>query len=103
MPIDIREFLELGDPDKQTQKGSSGQKNGADDGAGGSEDSAEAGKWRSLFQPIPESGGPFGGRNPALCVLIGYLRAKSFPYEAGYFFAQQWNQQYCDPPIDPVE
>ena len=57
-------------------------------------------EWSSLFQDHPEGGGPFGGRDNALTVLVGFLRAKSFPIEAALEYAEDWNNRHCKPPMD---
>lgn len=62
-----------------------------------------AGRWAKLFTAHPEGAGPFGGRNNAAVRLVGFFRAKAFPYEAALFFAQEWNRKFCTPPIPERE
>lgn len=57
------------------------------------------GKIARLFEPHPQSGGPFGGRNNALAAFVGMMRAKSLPIEAAHEFAQVWNVRHCVPPL----
>lgn len=61
------------------------------------------GSWAGVFEKHPEGGGPFGGRNNAAIRFVGFLRAKSFPYEAGQNFARDWNHRHCIPPIPDSE
>lgn len=58
------------------------------------------GQWGDCFVRHPEGGGPFGGRDNALTKLVGFLRAKSLPFEVGLSFARWWNREYVDPPLD---
>lgn len=61
------------------------------------------GSWSGVFEKHPEGGGPFGGRNNAAIRFVGFLRAKSFPYDAGQEFARTWNHKHCVPPIPDSE
>jgi len=61
------------------------------------------GKWSKLWEQQPEGGGAFGGRDNALTSLVGFLRAKSFSFEAARFIASHWNQNYCFPPLPDHE
>ncbi len=58
------------------------------------------GQWGDCFVRHPEGGGPFGGRDNALTKLVGFLRAKSLPFEVALTFARWWNREYVDPPLD---
>jgi hypothetical protein len=60
-------------------------------------------KWGLLYEPIPESGGPFGGRNQALAVLCGMYRSKRIPFDVALPVIQQWNRDYCQPPLPERE
>jgi hypothetical protein len=64
---------------------------------------AGTGQWSKLFERHPEGGGPFGGRDNALTKLLGFLRAKSIPFDVAVELAQYWNGKYVDPPMDPAE
>lgn len=64
---------------------------------------AGTGQWSKLFERHPEGGGPFGGRDNALTKLLGFLRAKSIPFDVAVELAQFWNGKYLDPPMDPAE
>jgi len=70
---------------------------------GGERVGGVTGQWRGLHDRHPEGGGPFGGRNNALTKLIGYLRAKSVPYDDAIHYALWWNERFVDPPLDPEE
>lgn len=59
--------------------------------------------WSLIFQEHPQSGGPFGGRNCAMCKLAGALRRKNMPYEAALQIVQLWNRAYCEPPLPDSE
>lgn len=61
------------------------------------------GKWSLLYQDHPEGGGPFGGRDNALTVLCGFLRAKRIPFDAAQPMAFWWNEKYCKPPLPESE
>ena len=56
-----------------------------------------------MYEPIPESGGPFGGRNQALAVLCGMYRSKRVPFDVALPVIQQWNRDYCQPPLPERE
>jgi len=93
--LDAEEFLRLGDGYERprTQRASSEERApGADQGTENT--------WAALFAPHPEGAGPFGGRDNALTALVGFERAKRFPFEGGVVFALHWNVTYCDPPLD---
>jgi len=70
---------------------------------GGERVGGVTGQWRGLHERHPEGGGPFGGRDNALTKLIGYLRAKSVPYDDAIHYALWWNERFVDPPLDPEE
>lgn len=58
-------------------------------------------EWSALWDGMhPEGGGPFGGRDNALTVLVGFFRAKWFPLEAALEMAMAWNHNHCTPPLD---
>jgi hypothetical protein len=57
-------------------------------------------KWSRLFEPTPESGGYFGGRDNTLYRLCWYLRAKRIPFNIAHQLVFLWNEMYCQPPID---
>jgi hypothetical protein len=60
-------------------------------------------KWSLLFEPHPQGGGPFGGRNNALTCFTGFLRAKRVPFDAALPLAQWWSDKYMDPPFSARE
>jgi hypothetical protein len=64
---------------------------------------AGTGQWSKLFERHPEGGGPFGGRDNALTKLLGFLRAKSIPFDVAVELAKFWNGKFVDPPMDPAE
>lgn len=67
---------------------------------GGDTSANPVNEWSSLWEDHPEGGGPFGGRDNALTVLVGFLRAKDFPIESALMVADAWNVAHCKPPID---
>lgn len=99
MPIDMTEFLKEGIAWEAEQEAMrKDRRNG-----NGSHVSAEPSKWKQLFEKHYEGGGPFGGRNNALTMLVGFMRAKRFPYEAALAFADSWNEKNCEPPLSAHE
>lgn len=58
-------------------------------------------KYSLVYQPHPESGGAFGGRDNAAMALLGMLRKTRVPYEQAHDYIQWWNEKYCQPPLDP--
>lgn len=56
-------------------------------------------KWEAVWSPHPEGGGAFGGRDNALTVFAGFMRAKSVPYVGAVSWTRSWNQEYCLPPL----
>ena len=58
--------------------------------------------WDQCFTIHSEGGGHFSGRNNALVVFLGLLRAKRFSIDVAIGFAEIWNATYCSPPL-PVE
>ena len=91
MPISLDEILQAGSPEEPVTR-----KNGAYPSGGD-------GDWTKLWQPHPEGGGPFGGRDTALTKLVGFFRAKSYPYEGALEMAHMWNERFCDPPLGGAE
>jgi hypothetical protein len=60
------------------------------------------GVWDSLWlSKHPEGGGPFNGRDNALTRLVGFFRAKRFPFNVAVLQAHWWNNSQCDPPLEP--
>lgn len=56
--------------------------------------------WDGLFAEHPEGGGAYGGRDNAVTVLVGFFRAKDFPYDIALDIARDWNLRYCKPPLE---
>ena len=52
-----------------------------------------------LFQPHPEGGGVYGGRDNALTAFVGLCRKKRLDIDAAVSWALSWNQEWCQPPL----
>lgn len=68
---------------------------------GGSE--IEGGAWSALFKVQPQGGGPFGGRDNAAMKMLGFLRAKRFPFDVALEWMSWWNQRYLSPPLEDAD
>lgn len=55
--------------------------------------------WTGVWEIHTEGGGPFKGRDNALFGFVSFLRAKSFPFDAGLWLVRAWNRDYCVPPL----
>jgi len=58
--------------------------------------------WDQCFTIHSEGGGHFSGRNNALVVFLGLLRAKRFTIDTAVGITEIWNATYCSPPL-PAE
>lgn len=70
----------------------------ADTSGGNSGDPMDA-----YLQVIPQSGGPFGGRNETCYSLCGLLWRKRFSLKGAQTFVEGWNLKFCQPPMDYSE
>lgn len=86
MPLDINDFLAM--PEYESSY------------SGSDPAKPSTSKWSVLVnEDHPEGGGPFGGRDNALTALVGFLRAKRFPYEVALDYAIYWGGARCTPPL----
>jgi hypothetical protein len=57
----------------------------------------------AYLQPIPMSGGPFGGRNETCFSMCGLLWRRRMSLKGALMFVEAWNQKWCQPPMDYTE
>jgi hypothetical protein len=79
MPVNVDDFLADGDPEA----------------SGGSVRSDSTEFWTD----IPESGGPFGGRDATLTSFAGVLRRRRFKLDEALPMLLSWDRQCCKPPL----
>jgi archaellum biogenesis ATPase FlaH len=65
--------------------------------------SSDEGTLKKLLQRHPEGGGPYGGRDNALTACVGYLRSTRVLIDFALPSIYDWNQTYCDPPLERWE